>query len=713
MPEKKSKDNHEDQFTSHELESSDKKEFKPKKSSKSKNKIFDKKKKSPKKLSTSKKPKKRALIKNVTIIRKEKDDQKDDVHEDDEDFEDLDHELEDEFDEHDDGEDIDEDEYEEDDPQDTEDHEGEIKHEQIQETIADIYQNPDGTMPDMHHFKSGSKFGFVKSLLSFVASITILGGLVYAAIFYIGSDKGFSEDSVIVSISGEETVYVGKEAKYRIRYRNRQDVDLNNVNIEVQYPAGFIFTQSSRPTVEGSDNLWDIGKLEAGGSGFIDIAGNLLGSSHSKQSFRLFFQYEPENFSSEFQKVSSLEVETTEAPVQVILSNPDQVLPGISERFKVIVKRDSSLKNLALEVGAEDMTLVSSKPELDRFQTNLWSISDDAEEFELELEASFSGEESTVLFPLKVLGWRDANKSGDPFVYFQNNLELPLLENAVNLSSIINGTSKSLSIQPAEMLNTSIIVKNGGEVAMKDVSVKGIFTVPSQDKQSLLKWSDLDDAYEGRVSGEQVDIQNRIGEITWDKGDIDSLASIEPGEQVIIDLRIPVKTNEDITLADFKTASGTFSSQVKYTQSGNSQLLTSKEISLVFNSDLNFEVRDELDADDSKIHNVTWVMTNSFHELENIEVRSEVFGDAKIASSSITVPAGEATLEDNMIIWKVPRMPLSTEILPLSFTVERQSLNPSQTQLMNRVEIRATDTVTGREIIMLADPISLIVAEEE
>lgn len=53
-------------------------------------------------------------------------------------------------------------------------------------------------------------------------------------------------------------------------------------------------------------------------------------------------------------------------------------------------------------------------------------------------------------------------------------------------------------------------------------------------------------------------------------------------------------------------------------------------------------------------------------------------------------------------------MPVSIDVLPLQFTLVRNGINPSQTQLMSAVTLRATDTKTGEEIILVGDEISLI-----
>ena len=78
--------------------------------------------------------------------------------------------------------------------------------EEIDEGIAEIYQNRDGSLPDMAHFEKRKRFQIIGALVTLCIAVGILAGVLYAGWYVYQSPGAFLEEDIIVSVSGEEEV---------------------------------------------------------------------------------------------------------------------------------------------------------------------------------------------------------------------------------------------------------------------------------------------------------------------------------------------------------------------------------------------------------------------------------------------------------------------------------------------------------------------------
>jgi len=238
-----------------------------------------------------------------------------------------------------------------------------------------------------------------------------------------------------------------------------------------------------------------------------------------------------------------------------------------------------------------------------------------------------------------------------------------------------------------------------------------VFETPSFDKKSMLDWGKLNDKFDGQIDGAQVNDTTRQGSITWTKRQIGGLANLAAGKELAIDINIPLKSGQTIDLIKFTTSAMTAGVEVKYESDGAQKLLSSNQINFIINSDLVLEVRDKVtgDSQDREMHNMDWIVSNSFHELKDIELSADIYGDVIWNDSALNVPAGEAKFDaaKKQLVWKIPSMPVSVDVLDLKFSVTINQKNPSQTNLTSKVKIKARDISTGQDIIIAGDEVLL------
>lgn len=593
---------------------------------------------------------------------------------------------------------------------------GGLEEKKMKQELKEIYQNDDGTMPNMSNFSKKKSGGALRAFFTLIFTCAFLGAVAWAGFFVFQPKSGFAEKDVTLSISGEEQIIDGQEVHYRIRYRNSQNVPLTKVNLQLKYPEGFVFIGASKEPTNDKKDEWILEKLEAQASGYVDIQGKLFGDVNKKQSFRAFLNYTPANFNSEFQKVSSLNTEITGAPATIVITAPVEAVPGAGVEFTVDISRLSEQlpKNLVFVLEpAGGLALTKAEPANDKENVYQWSFVELPEKVQLKLKGTFSPEEGVEIADVKfkLLGWKDEKKQGEPYVFWTETKTVKLLKADLSAGLAINGAMSALNIQPGEVLNAGLVIKNNGQMALKNLNVKLVFETPSFDKKSMLDWGKLNDKFDGQIDGEQVNDTTRRGSIIWTKRQIGGLANLAAGKELSIDVSIPLKNGQAIDLTKFTTSVMTAAVEVKYESDGAQKLLSSNQINFIINSDLVFEVRDKVSGDnqDRETHNMDWIISNSFHELKDIELSADIYGDVIWNDGALNVPAGEAKFDaaKKQLVWKIPSMPVSVDVLDLKFSVTMNQKNPSQTNLTSKVKIKARDVSTGQDIIIAGDEVLL------
>ncbi|MFZ2190194.1 MAG: hypothetical protein WA057_05775 [Candidatus Magasanikiibacteriota bacterium] len=586
----------------------------------------------------------------------------------------------------------------------------------IKKELQEIYKNDDGTMPNMKDFKKKKKRGLARAFMTLLLACSFLAGVAWLGFFVFQPKVQFAENDVVLAIEGKENVMVGEEVKYRVKYNNIQNSSLKNVKLQIRYPEGFVFNNASvKPTNEKQDE-WELGSLGQNADNYIDIFGQMYGSLEEKQSFRAFLNYTPDNFSSEFQKVTSLNIQITGSPVEINIKSPNEAVPGSEIEFLVEATNREEIKKdnmfLVMEPAGGFVKTTSSLLNIpdEEYQ---WSLASFGDKNSLSIKGSFNPEvgteEAKVVF--KVVGWKDVDRQSDPYVYLMKEVPVKLLKTDLSLNLAINGSINDIKVEPGEVLNTSIILKNAGSSLLKNFSVRLVYETPSYNGLSMLDWRALTDKADGDIIGEQINPQTRRGIINWTSKHISDLRQLDPNEELNIDLNIPFKDSTDVDLTKFIGTNAKVFVEVKYDTDSGQKLLTSNEINMIINSDLKFEVRDQVkqDSQNKDVHTFTWLLSNNYHELKDIEISADIYGDIAWQEENLVVPAGEAKWDDKekKLVWKVASMPTSLDVLALQFSFVLNSKNPSQTNLTSKVSVKATDTITGEEILKSGNEVLL------
>ena len=601
------------------------------------------------------------------------------------------------------------------------------KQTQIAKQLTQIYQDNEGRLPDMRNIKIKKRHPAFKFFLALLFLGALLAAAAWAGFFLMPNNKKFSEDQVALNVDGPKNFISGSTTTYKIAYGNNQSLVLKNATLNVQYPEGFVFLSSEPDAKNPGHTEWSLGEIPPFRKREIAITGLTYGSLNQKQSWRAFLTYQPENFGSELQKAAIFDVTAEKSPFALAISGPDKITVGNSVEYIFTVKKeyDSQIKKLLLKPSwPQNFFITSSTPAVGK--DNTWTVEPNKtssstigfteQKFKLTGKFSPAADETA---PDESSGQNAGNITASLFASANNNayelvaakISTGLIQNNLDFSLAVNGSLGNLSAQPGDSLNITISLKNESLGALKNASLKLSLDAPSAKKQSLLDWAKLEDKYDGDVRGIQINNTTRRGEITWNKNKISDLAKINKGQEIILDVKLPIKNNEAINFSDLATYSQiTALAEVSFTDQNNvSRNYSGNQIIITVNSDLKLETRDTVStANGVEKHQVTWILTNNFHPLKNLTLAAEIYGNTEVEISS-PVPAGEAKLDSTgkKLTWTIPEMPPETDVLALPFTVTIADPNPTQEILISKVHVQAEDAVTKERLDFMGEEIRL------
>lgn len=582
---------------------------------------------------------------------------------------------------------------------------------EMESQLSSIYRDDKGRLPDMKKIKVQNHHSVLKTFFGIIILGGFLAAAAWAGFFLLPAANKMSETQVKLTIDGPKNVELGSANTYKITFENTQNVKLKNATLTVYYPEGFAFTESSLPAKNSGHTEWDLGIIGANKKGELTITGQSYGTLNKESSWRVFLNYQPENFNSMLQKITTLATKINKSPLTLTVSGPDKVTAGneVEYSFNLKMEKDFDAKQLELTpIWPANFHLTDAVPTMKK---NGWIITSSTPEMIFKAKGKFSNTD-TPTNEVKVILYLPQPNQEQKFEVAASSINTEVIKNALNFNLAINGQLNNFSAQPGEILNITINAKNASPETINKATVKLILEAPSYQRQSILNWTELDDKNEGIIKGEQVSEKVRRGQITWNEKLIPSLAELKFGDEVSIDLQMPIKNSEKFNLDAVEEYKISVSAEITFLDaSGQTKTIASNPIIITLNSDLSFESRHQVAtrAETNELHEVTWVLNNTFHPLKNISLTADIYGDAAWQDPT-NIPAGEVKFDpkNKQITWTVPEMPLTLDVLALPMKIVLNKKDPTQQTLMSKTKIQAEDTVTGETIELTGEEIPLI-----
>jgi hypothetical protein len=117
-----------------------------------------------------------------------------------------------------------------------------------------------------------------------------------------------------------------------------------------------------------------------------------------------------------------------------------------------------------------------------------------------------------------------------------------------------------------------------------------------------------------------------------------------------------------------------------------------------FDATLQKQVVDKKDTFD-----VSWDISSMPHEIQNIEISAQIFGDITWKGEKLSASLGkiEFDAKEKKLLWKIDKLTPSMATEKATFSFVRKSFNSTQTQLISKVQIKGKDMVTGKDILLV------------
>ncbi|TSC83968.1 MAG: Uncharacterized protein G01um101413_771 [Parcubacteria group bacterium Gr01-1014_13] len=586
--------------------------------------------------------------------------------------------------------------------------EGSNKQTKLSRQLTQIYQDNEGHLPDMRKIKIKKNHSGFKTFFVVVFIGGLLAAVAWAGLFLMPNSKKFAEGQINLSIAGPENIISGTATTYTISYENNQSLALKKATLNVQYPQGFIFLSSDVDSNNSGHTEWQLDEIGAHKKREIKITGLTYGSLNQTKSWRAFLTYKPENFGSELQKASFLNVTVAKSPYSLGVSGSNKAITGNTAEYSFTVKKEEASEITKLELKPswpQNFYITSSSPALSK--DSKWTIEpnkDSSSDWTFKITGKFS---SSTANSGDISGVLSTINNKNTFTLADAKATTELTQNDLDLNLAINGSLTNFSSQPGDNLNITLSLKNQSANDLKNVSLKLILEAPSAKRLSLLDWGKISDKFDGDIRGIQINDDVRSGEITWGKAKVADLAKINKNQEVGLDIQLPIKNDSSFDLSALKGSSQIKAvAEVSFKDADNvSHTYSSNQIIITVNSDLKFEARDSASGEK---HQISWVLTNNFHPLKNISLSADVYGDAKVELPTPT-PAGEVTFDSSnkKITWTIAEMPQSVDTLALPITITLNKVNPTQQLLISKVHIQAEDTVTGEKLDFMGEEVGL------
>lgn len=573
----------------------------------------------------------------------------------------------------------------------------EMEHDrEVDDNLLEIYQDESGQTVDVRNFSVRHRRWWLKVVFFLIYSsvLLVVGWLGYN---YYTSYRA-KTDLLTISIETDKNLTAGQDFACTVNYHNNGSVPLADVELKLDWPAGFIFAQAE-PAPAMSNNLWQIGDIPAKSGGQIIIHGRLINKIGESNQLSAQASFRPINLSSTFVATGYSNAILSDSSLAIGLSAPDTFAVGRGNEVVINYqsKAGNQIDNLKLLVNSldwADVKLVNSNDQpIELSADQGWILPAAKDQLSvLKLIVTPKPEADGQ----KVLSIRLETKLGDKsYLLDSRDFDCQLVNSNLNLLLKVNDSNAGSGVSAGQLLKYQLSYTNQGNNTLKDVRLTAVL------QGSWLDWPTLKDPENGQVSGQTI---------SWSKKEKPELALLKPGASGVIDFTIKLK---DWATGD-KTDSGELVSYGYYqtdnatASPGDNQ--KSNTVTSQLNSDLSFhETVVYFNEDNIAVGSgplplivgettnlkVYWRLSNNLHDLRDAAVVAELPDYITWAGKNNTTN-GQITYDQDshQVTWKLAGVPANTKDLVGEFSL---GVTPRSDQKNRIIILTSGSTVTATD----------------
>ncbi|MEK7061640.1 MAG: hypothetical protein AAB957_00045 [Patescibacteria group bacterium] len=528
-----------------------------------------------------------------------------------------------------------------------------------------------------------------KIIFVFLILVVIVGGFFG---FWLYRDNIFSKEVLKLEILGTDTIKMGDEIEYTVKYKN-------NGNSVLQEPSLIFELPEHSLTEDGKTRFTqDLKDIYPGDENFVKFKTRLLGSENSLAIAKAWLSYMPKNLTVRFESYTTFSVKINSVPITLDFDLPSKAERGKEMQYSLnyFSNIDYPLENLSIKIDSiNGFQLESSIPSsLDKSEWKIPTLNK-AQGGRVTVNGRITGDPGQSLGFVARLGmWRDG-----VFVLIKDtNKEVSIVEPLIFISQRINGYPNYVA-SPGEKLHYEIFFRNIGSTPFNN-----LFLLTKLDGQAI-------DMQSIKSSTGEVRANDRL--IAWDYKQVPELRYLAPQKEGKVEFDVQLKN--DWTQSDLEKNNTIIKNKVDISQIIN-------EFQTKVNSKLEV-LQKGYYSNKSGITNsgptppivgtpttytITWELKNYFNDTKNAKVRAVL--PQNVSLTGRVLPEAEFlnfSFDNNSreIVWNVSGgapitagMGILSNAPSISFQV---SLIPDSSQkgstasLVSEASITAEDQFTG------------------
>jgi hypothetical protein len=542
--------------------------------------------------------------------------------------------------------------------------------------------------------------------------------------------------SILLTVDYPSAVSSGEKITYKIKYENRDKVEMTKMQLLLSYPEGFIYESSSVESDNAYNSIFTLEDLEPFKSEEIEIVGRLVGDEGVDKPLLVSLSYEPANFSSEFQELTTAKTQISSAAVFVGVFGVPQIIPDQDLEYSIEVTNNSKedidkLRLIAIYPENFEVKEFEVDPIKDievigldfGVEYDVWDIAklEKDEEKKFKITGVFSGEinEDQIILARVEIGDGEDNYN----LIAENFIAVKAVGKEIGLDLILNGGSELKSVSLGDSLSYSIVYENKGESDLKDVEVRAHLKGYQGEKEvNLIDWDSLNDENSGLVKN---------NEIVWTSDEILKLSSFSSKEEGVIDFFVDLLKSTDIlsnldpTAGDLQLRSWIEMSVGKIGDAEVELVVKSNKITVDINTDLVIDAQARYFNDDNiavgsgplppKVgedtkYRIFWTVENSLREVKDLEIKAtlpdQVTWSDKTNKDIGGVKFNETTRE---ISWIISSLPVNVKKGSFDFEVGIKPAEEDRNKiliLLGETSLRGVDGKTKVEIKSVHKPLT-------
>lgn len=348
----------------------------------------------------------------------------------------------------------------------------------------------------------------------FIASIVFfLIAAGFAVYMFYNKDTSVSNDKVDITVIGNAFTKGGEELPLQVEIVNRNNVNLELVNLIVEYPSGASddVTEMTRLPREV------IGAINKGESVTKNIKVKLYGEEKSVRNVKVSIEYHGEGSNAVLTKETSYPVTISIAPLSLFIEAPDTatVDQEISFNIKAVLNTSLPDVNTVLQLSYPNNFVFEDSSIKPDFGNSVWGLSTLNTEtpFNLNIKGRMIGQSGDEQVFHVYAGVENSSDKSRVSVTYNSLLHTVLIVKPFLEAKIL----ASDSVSSGDTVNVNVAWTNNLSTQVTDA----IITAEIKGNGLVDKSIETDEGF--------YDSSNN--KIIWDKNTVPDIGTIEPGEK--------------------------------------------------------------------------------------------------------------------------------------------------------------------------------------